>query len=69
MTTYYSAVIECDRCGKSFKQAKRTVGAKELLREAKLAGWHRNTKSLFTDLCRDCVIDGYPLLISDRGEQ
>jgi hypothetical protein len=69
MAVLYGAVVECDRCCELFKPTKDALGVRKLLQAAKLAGWHRNTRSVYTDVCKGCVIKYYPRLVSDCSEK
>lgn len=58
MTLRYSADVFCDRCGNwihGHVSHKAEGLARPALAVAKRAGWSRDVKSKFTDLCPHCL--------------
>lgn len=60
MTTVYTAVVFCDRCG-TWDENTQVSGPKlsslatRAVKLAKKAGWSRDTKSMDLDLCPSCL--------------
>lgn len=58
MTIVYTADVFCDRCGCWVHGAtgSKTSGlGRPALAVAKKAGWSRDVKSTYTDLCPECL--------------
>lgn len=58
MTIRYTADVFCDRCGNwvpGLTSEKPSGLARPALSLAKKAGWSRDTKSTYLDLCPKCL--------------
>jgi hypothetical protein len=58
MSIVYTADVHCDRCGNwahSVTGHKPDGLATRSLKLAKANGWSRSVRSIYTDLCPDCL--------------
>jgi hypothetical protein len=60
MSIVYTADVFCDKCG-IWSEGVTVTGAKapglasKALKKAKAEGWSRDARSLYTDLCPNCL--------------
>lgn len=58
MTVRFSADVFCDRCGDWVRGAtsnEKNALATRALKVAKAAGWSRDNKSIYLDVCPKCL--------------
>ena len=59
MSIVYQADVFCDKCGNWIRGDavghKASGLATQALKTAKSAGWSRDVRSLYTDLCPNCL--------------